>query len=62
MHRRTDVGAGASVSTAREGTLDAEYDSIPSATRLVTRWRWVSGIHIPQILVHISHRQTFSLD
>jgi len=69
-HRRTDVGTGTSVGTAREGTLDAEYDTIPSATRLVTprtelfsrRWRWVSGICILCALVHRRHRQTFSLN
>jgi len=72
MQSGTDVGT---ITAAGEGTLDAEDDTIPSAstsaTSLVTprtelfSRRRVSGIHIPRTLVRrfcTSYRQTFSLD
>jgi len=69
MQSGTNVGFGAGAGTAGEGTLDAEDDTIPSAstsaTSLVTprtelfSRRRVSGIHIPWTLVRTictSHR------
>jgi len=55
MQSGTYVGSGAGAGTAVEETLDAEDDTIPSATSFVNprtelfswRWRWVSGIYIP---------------
>jgi len=72
MQSGTDVGTG---TPAGEGTLDAEDETIPSAstsatslvtprTELFTR-RSVSGIYIPRTLVrriYTCHRQTFTLD
>jgi len=61
MQSGTNVGFGAGAGTSGEGTLDAEDDTIPSAstsaTSLVTprtelfSRRRVSGIHIPRTLV-----------
>jgi len=52
----TDVGSGAGAGTAGERTLDAEDDTVPSATGLVIPCtelvsRRVNGIHMPRSLV-----------